>query len=63
MEQVVFLVVTSEDGGYEANALGHRIHTQGDNLEDLNKMVRDAIWCHFGESAETIEPVLQFVEI
>ena len=47
MVQIVFEVVESLDGGFEANALGHRIHTQGDTLEDLREMVQDAVRCHF----------------
>ena len=37
------------DGGYVATALGHAIATQGDTLEELREMVRDAVRCHFGD--------------
>lgn len=47
MHQIVFEVVESGDGGYEAHALGHRIHTQGDDWEDLKSMVQDAVRTHF----------------
>jgi hypothetical protein len=36
------------DGGLVAIALGHAIATQGDTLEELRKMVWDAVHCHFG---------------
>ena len=49
MKQIVFEVVESPDGGYEASALGHRIHTQGEDWEDLKAMVQDAVRCHFSE--------------
>lgn len=47
MHQVVFEVVESVDGGYEASALGHRIHTQGEDWDDLKAMVQDAVRAHF----------------
>lgn len=50
MHQIVFEVVESPDGGYEASALGHRIHTQGEGWDDLKSMVQDAVRTHFEES-------------
>jgi predicted RNase H-like HicB family nuclease len=29
--------------------LGHGIVTQGDTLEELRSMVKDAVHCHFGD--------------
>ena len=49
MVQIVFEVAESVDGGFEASALGHRIHTQGDTWDDLKLMVQDAVRCHFAE--------------
>jgi predicted RNase H-like HicB family nuclease len=37
------------DGGYVATALGHGIATQGETLDELREMVRDAVQCHFGD--------------
>jgi predicted RNase H-like HicB family nuclease len=39
------------DGGFVATALSHAIATQGDTLEELWQMVRDAVRCHFGDGA------------
>jgi predicted RNase H-like HicB family nuclease len=39
------------DGGYIATALGHAIATQGETIEQLREMVRDAFRCHFGDGA------------
>ena len=47
MRQIVFEVRESAEGGYEASALGYRIHTQGEDWEDLKAMVQDAVKCHF----------------
>ena len=49
MSQIVFEVHESPEGGYEASALGHRIHTQADTWEELKTMVQDAVRCHFDE--------------
>jgi predicted RNase H-like HicB family nuclease len=50
--EIIFEVREDElDGGYVARALGHNIFTQGDDLEDLRKMVKDAVACHFAEAA------------
>jgi hypothetical protein len=40
--EIIFSVQESPEGGYEAQALGHDIFTQGESLEDLREMVRDA---------------------
>jgi hypothetical protein len=50
MKQIVFEVVESLDGGYEASALGYPIFTQGEDLEDLRFMIQDAVRCHFEEA-------------
>jgi hypothetical protein len=47
--QIVFEVVESPEGGFEASAVSHRIHTQGEDWDDLKEMVRDAVRCHFEE--------------
>jgi hypothetical protein len=49
MGQIVFEVVESVEGGFEAKALGYHIFTQGDDWEDLKAMVQDAVRCHFEE--------------
>ena len=45
MSEIIFEVKEDEfDGGYNAAALGCGIHTQGSTLEELQAMVRDAVW-------------------
>ena len=52
MSEIIFEVQEDEvDGGYVATALGHAIATQGDTLEELREMVRDAVRCHFADGA------------
>jgi predicted RNase H-like HicB family nuclease len=53
MNEIIFDVREDEvDGGYTASALGYGIHTQGDTLEELRAMVKDAVHCYFDESME-----------
>ena len=53
MNEIIFDVREDEvDGGYTASALGYGIHTQGDSLEELRAMVKDAVGCYFDESME-----------
>ncbi len=46
-KEIIFAVVESPEGGYEARALGHSIFTQAETLEELKGMVEDAVKCHF----------------
>ena len=47
--EIIFIVLESPEGGYEAKAVGHSIFTQADTLDELRSMVRDAVHCHFDE--------------
>ena len=48
--EIVFSVSESPEGGYEAKALGHSIHTQAETLDELRAAVQDAVRCHFDEA-------------
>ena len=57
MSEVIFEVREDEtDGGFVATALGHAIATQADSVEELRKMVRDAVRCHFGDGVPGLMP-------
>jgi hypothetical protein len=47
--EIIFSVQESPEGGYEAHALGHSIHTQAETMDSLRDAVRDAVRCHFDE--------------
>jgi len=49
--EIIFKVDEEPEGGFVACALGHAIVTQGETMEELRRMVRDAVHCHF-EPAE-----------
>ena len=56
MSEIIFEVREDEaDGGYTASALGYGIHTQGETLEELRAMVKDAVHCYFDETMERAE--------
>lgn len=50
--EIIFLVEESNEGGYEARALGHSIFTEADTFEILKRAVLDATRCHFSEEAD-----------
>ncbi len=47
MNEVIFMVESSDEGGFIAKALGHSIHTEGETLDELRENVIDAVKCHF----------------
>jgi predicted RNase H-like HicB family nuclease len=52
MREITFEVTEDEvDGGYVASALGYGIHTQGNTLDELRRMVKDAVNCYFDDEA------------
>lgn len=63
MSEIIFEVLEDEgDGGYTASALGYGIHTQGQNLDELRNMVREAVDCYFDETMEAPKVIrLHFV--
>jgi hypothetical protein len=50
MNEIIFIVEESVEGGYEARALGHSIFTEGDTVEELKNNIKEAIHCHFEEN-------------
>ena len=52
MNEIIFDMREDEvDGGFVASALGYGIHTQGETLEELRAMVRDAVRCYFEDAS------------
>ncbi len=49
VSEIIFMVEESDEGGYEARALGYAIFTQAESLDELRSMVQDAVRCHFEE--------------
>lgn len=61
MNEILFLVADSPEGGYEARALGHAIYTEADSADELRTMVRDAVATHFDDDARPAIIRLHFV--
>lgn len=62
MNEIIFLVEESPEGGYEARALGESIFSEADDLESLHANVRDAVHCHFDAGSEPKVIRLHFVK-
>ncbi len=52
MNEIIFLVEDSPEGGFSARALGHSIFTAADTELELQAMVKDAVACHFDDNDE-----------
>lgn len=61
MTELIFMVEEAPEGGYTARALGESIFTEADDVEDLQRQVRDAVLCHFEESERPKLVRLHFV--
>ena len=48
--EIIFLIEESPEGGYEARALGHSIHTQAETMDEIREAIEDAVRCHFDEA-------------
>ncbi|MFZ1694053.1 MAG: hypothetical protein WAT74_12710 [Flavobacteriales bacterium] len=57
MNEIIFIVEDSPEGGYEARALEHSIFTDGDDIEQLKANVKDAVAAHF--EAERMPKVIR----
>jgi predicted RNase H-like HicB family nuclease len=63
MEEIIFVVEESAEGGYIAKALSASIVTEADSLEELRVMVKDAVHCHFDDAQELPKMIrLHFVK-
>lgn len=49
MNEIIFVVEESPEGGFTARALNASIVTEANDLEGLHDQVRDAVRCHFEE--------------
>ena len=50
MNEIIFVVEDSPEGGYLAKAAGEAIFTEANTLDELRSQVRDAVRCHFDDS-------------
>ncbi len=68
MNEIIFMIEESPDGGYTAEALGQSIFTEADTVPELKANIIDAMKCHFDSNPPKIvrlhfvkEEILQYV--
>lgn len=49
MDEIIFRVEESPEGGFTACALGYSIFTEADTLDKLEEAVQEAVRCHFNQ--------------
>ena len=54
MEEVIFIVEESSEGGFIAKGLGISIYTEAESMEELRVAVKDAVLCHFDDDKKRI---------
>ncbi len=54
MEEIIFLVEESPEGGYIAKGLGVSIYTQADTIDALKNALIDSVHCHFDDEKRRI---------
>jgi hypothetical protein len=54
MEEIIFIVEESPEGGYVAKGLGVSIYTQAENIQALKDAVVDAVQTHFDDGKRRI---------
>lgn len=54
MQEVIFVINESLDGGFEAEALGLSIFTEADDWQSLKENIIEAVSCHFDDNAKRI---------
>ncbi len=47
MEEIIFQIKDSIEGGYEAQAVGFSIFTEAETMENLKSNIVEAVDCHF----------------
>jgi hypothetical protein len=54
MEEIIFVVEESPEGGFTARALGISIFTEAESIEEMRLQVVDAVKCHFDDEKKRI---------
>lgn len=50
MEEIIFLVEESAEGGLIARGLSVSIFTEADNMDQLKDAVKEAVHCHYDDN-------------
>lgn len=49
MNEIIFLIEDDPEGGYNAQALGYSIFTEGETVEEIKENITDALSCYFNK--------------
>lgn len=52
MNEIMFLIEDDPEGGYNAQALGYSIFTEGETVEEVKENITDALRCHFDDQKD-----------
>ena len=58
MNEIIFIVEEVPEGGFTAKSISESIFTEGDDLDELKKNIREAVSCHF-EGRQTIPKIIK----
>lgn len=50
MEEIIFLIKDSIDGGFDAKAVVFSIFTEAETMENLKSNIVEAVDCHFDKN-------------
>ncbi|MBK8624548.1 MAG: 2-oxoisovalerate dehydrogenase [Saprospiraceae bacterium] len=54
MQEIIFVINESSEGGYEAAALSISIFTEADTWSELKVNIIEAVSCHFDDNVQRI---------
>ena len=54
MQEIIFVINESIEGGYEAQALGLSIFTEAENWSELKENLIESVSCHFDDDIRRI---------
>ncbi len=54
MQEIIFVINESIDGGFEAEAVGLSIFTEAEDWNSLKKNIIEAVSCHFDDDLKRI---------
>ncbi|MCG7848950.1 MAG: hypothetical protein M8349_08275 [ANME-2 cluster archaeon] len=52
MNEIIFLIEDDLEGGYNAQALGYSIFTEGETVEEIKENIMNALRCHFDDAKD-----------
>lgn len=54
MKEIIFVVIESPEGGFEASAQIESIFTEADTWQELRENIIEAVSCHFDDAEKRL---------